>query len=104
MAQPDPKPRKRVVDSKAARRKLESEPGCRTCSNTATDGHHLLLRSQGGDDVEDNIIPLCHQCHMEYHSGNIRLTARARESLYIFERMGTYTGAAYMSRRRVDWS
>lgn len=25
--------------------------------------HHLVSRARGGDDVEDNIVPLCRDCH-----------------------------------------
>jgi HNH endonuclease len=32
--------------------------------------HHIVPRSEGGDDSEDNGIPLCFDCHAEAHSYN----------------------------------
>jgi 5-methylcytosine-specific restriction endonuclease McrA len=29
----------------------------------ATELHHLVPRSRGGDDVADNLVPLCADCH-----------------------------------------
>ena len=31
--------------------------------------HHQQFRSQGGPDVPDNLIVLCHRCHRTRHSG-----------------------------------
>src|SRR5439155_25945830 len=44
---------------------------CRVCRDADSNGsvhssiqfHHLVPRSQGGDDVADNIVPLCQDCH-----------------------------------------
>src|SRR5689334_6065332 len=30
--------------------------------------HHIIPRSQGGDDSEENGIPLCLDCHAEVHT------------------------------------
>ncbi len=30
--------------------------------------HHLRLRSQSGDDKEENLITLCAECHARIHS------------------------------------
>jgi len=30
--------------------------------------HHVVLRSQGGDDVRANILALCNECHSGYHT------------------------------------
>ncbi len=29
--------------------------------------HHLIRRSQAGDDAEENLIALCHSCHRKAH-------------------------------------
>ena len=48
---------------------------CRVCVRPLANGgtpsyaphhvefHHLVPRVHGGDDLEDNIVPLCHGCH-----------------------------------------
>lgn len=103
MAQPDPKPRKRVTNPKATKLKLQADRKCRSCEQPATDGHHVLLRSQGGDDVPDNIMPLCHACHMAWHAGNIStLRIRTSELYYVFSRLGKVAGADYVKRRRYE--
>lgn len=56
----DPRPEPRVVDPDAGTKKILSEERCRACG-----GHlflnraHLVARGQRGDDVDDNIVPLC---------------------------------------------
>jgi 5-methylcytosine-specific restriction endonuclease McrA len=101
---PDQKPRKRTVNAAAVRSKMADDPLCRVCSGKATDAHHILLRSQGGDDVEENIMPLCHDCHMSYHAGQVNLWIRPRELLYVIDRLGRDKGVEYLKRRRVEWS
>lgn len=32
--------------------------------------HHIIRRSQGGTDDPDNLVPLCHACHMGHHDGS----------------------------------
>lgn len=97
----DPKPEKRIKDYQASSRKLMSDPRCRACEEKpATDGHHILLRSQGGDDVPDNIMPLCHQCHMDWHAGNLsNLTVKGQESIYVMGKLGRVAGMDYLKRR-----
>ena len=65
----DPKPRKRVTDTKAGRMKILQERVCRVCSSDdyAVGRHHLVSRAQGGDDHEDNLVPLCAVCHDTLH-------------------------------------
>jgi hypothetical protein len=44
---------------------------CRVCCDPGRNGsafgliqlHHLVSRQDGGDDVADNIVPLCPKCH-----------------------------------------
>lgn len=44
---------------------------CRVCRDAASNGsvhsriqfHHLVSREDHGDDVADNIVPLCEDCH-----------------------------------------
>ena len=63
----DFKPAKRIHDPKAGVEKVKAEGKCRSCglvSKWVKDGGvlnraHLLNRSQGGDDVDACIVPLC---------------------------------------------
>lgn len=44
---------------------------CRACCDPGTNGrlygritlHHVIPRGRGGDDLEDNLVPLCLDCH-----------------------------------------
>jgi len=91
----------RKLDTGARDRKLAADPTCRATGNRATDGHHILLRSQGGDDVEDNILPLSDKPHRQYHAEGvlpgIRLTDA--EYAYLVGRLGEAAAADYIERK-----
>ena len=47
---------------------------CRACGKSAKDGarlevHHIRRRADGGSDTPDNVVTLCHECHVAYHQG-----------------------------------
>ena len=43
------------------------------CGRTGKiDMHHIIRRSQGGSDDPENLVPLCHACHMGHHDGSGR--------------------------------
>lgn len=48
---------------------------CQYCKGKHKDSklevHHIIYRSQGGSDEQDNLITLCHTCHKDLHSGKI---------------------------------
>lgn len=77
---PIPKPRKRIRATAAEWAAIaEAKQGpCRICRRIESNGsvhsrielHHLIRRSQGGDDVAENIVPLCGECHTKLHAGN----------------------------------
>jgi len=46
-------------------------PECRSPRHLAA--HHIVPRSRGGPDTEDNLITLCARCHSELHARRIRL-------------------------------
>lgn len=51
---------------------------CRACGKAdLLEAHHIVYRSQGGEDTLDNLILLCKLHHMEAHAGNI-----SREELH----------------------
>jgi 5-methylcytosine-specific restriction endonuclease McrA len=79
---PDPKSRTLARGERRYRRKVASPKQwqaiiaaktgpCRVCARPTSNGfdfgkvefHHLIARAQGGDDVEDNIVPLHSGCH-----------------------------------------
>jgi len=100
---PDPKPERRIVDQFAGNDKLRAEGRCRICGAPATGPlgltrHHLVPRSQQGDDVDDNIVPLCGDgtrgCHaeVEFRTAGYRARLRAKltpdELAYIIDKKG----------------
>ena len=48
---------------------------CQYCKGKHKDSklevHHIIFRSQGGSDEENNLITLCHTCHKALHDGKI---------------------------------
>jgi 5-methylcytosine-specific restriction endonuclease McrA len=70
----DPRPSPRVRDPDALRTfrlRNYGEP-CELCELRAgTHAHHKIFRSQGGDDVEENLMWLCLSCHDDIHSGRV---------------------------------
>src|SRR5690349_10190101 len=98
--------RRKVASPKQWQAIWEAKRGpCRACSfraPAAIDPHHLVLREHGGDDVPDNIVPVCRRCHEALHN---RAPAIARllltrlsdaEYAYMVERGGEdYAERAY---------
>lgn len=82
-----PKPQKRYRASvhEWTNLRFQKVDGCRNCGSWLTiDLHHLVPRSLGGPDVAENLIPLCHPCHMVYEdraTGWLHVAHRIRESL-----------------------
>lgn len=81
--EPDPKPAKRVRDSKARERAKLLRPWCEACGlglgelgaqGLGLDAHHVLFRGQGGDDVQGNLFNLCGSgttgCHGLVHAAH----------------------------------
>lgn len=80
---PQPKHGRRIVDAAALVRKLARDGyECRvtglTDEGNIIDPHHLVPRSQGGDDVEANIVPLNRRVHDALHHSNGDTRRRAR--------------------------
>ena len=42
---------------------------CEACGKKATDIHHLVPRSLGGQDTIINLCALCRSCHNRVHDG-----------------------------------
>lgn len=54
---------------------------CQICGkkHTRLEVHHIVFRSQGGTDDENNLITLCEDCHAGIHSGKIVLNRKPRK-------------------------
>jgi 5-methylcytosine-specific restriction endonuclease McrA len=75
---------------------------CRVCCDPISNGHgfpvvefhHLVSRAQGGDDVADNVIPLCNPCHEQVTRRNpvdlgcIRVSMTDGEYAYVVGKLG----------------
>lgn len=55
---------------------------CQHCKGKSKDPklhvHHIVFRSQGGSDNENNLITLCETCHKKLHNGEIELKLRGK--------------------------
>ena len=63
---------RRKVVSRASWERLRDEKGsaCRICGQTnpaVLHLHHLVHRDDRGDDIADNLAPLCADCHRGVH-------------------------------------
>ena len=44
---------------------------CRICKRrSGLHCHHVIFRSQGGDDIRQNLLTVCHHCHDSIHKPN----------------------------------
>jgi 5-methylcytosine-specific restriction endonuclease McrA len=47
---------------------------CRHCNSSfMLTPHHIIHRSQGGQDDLDNLVTLCVICHNAHHDGKLRV-------------------------------
>lgn len=96
----DPRPTKRHKASAAEWkliRRIKGADSCRICgSDTFGELHHIVPKSQRGDDTADNLVALCSLCHglieARDDTASLRLGLKLREA----ER-------AYVRRRKGDW-
>lgn len=64
-----PKPEKRIRNRALLKAMREEIPYCERCGAPGHGGlHHIKYRSQGGDDIKENLIRLCAQCHTDIHN------------------------------------
>lgn len=54
---------------------------CQLCGkkHTLLEVHHIIWRSRGGSDNEDNLITLCHDCHSKIHEGLLTIDKKPRK-------------------------
>ena len=77
-----PKPPKRVKDKKAL--KQATLPYCELCRSwqNIDPPHHIIFKSQGGDDTPENLISLCRDCHDDAHGKGKSKTTTPKEVFY----------------------
>lgn len=72
--------RRKVASAKQWQAIIAAKLGpCRCCGSAATNGklygrielHHVVPRDRHGDDLADNIVPLCPDCHAAITAGNM---------------------------------
>ncbi len=61
----------RIADPRVVARVRARDPYCQVCGRPRTDVHHIKTRGSGGDDVEENLIGLCRECHSKAHNGEV---------------------------------
>ena len=71
---------------------------CRVCGSTPRkdpnvklEVHHIIRRADGGTDVPDNVVTLCHDCHEAHHKGERKLK---------FKKPPHHKGEAHMNAMR----
>lgn len=67
----NPVPKKSRIKNKKL---IESKKhNCEYCGkkNCYTNTHHIKSKGAGGDDIADNLIELCSNCHRKVHDGLI---------------------------------
>lgn len=54
---------------------------CQYCGkkNTRLEVHHIVYRSQGGTNDENNLITLCEDCHSKVHDGKLAITKKSKK-------------------------
>jgi hypothetical protein len=75
--------------SKTRSRKARDRDLCQCqvpgCSRPATQAHHVMFRSQGGGDEQENLVGLCAFHHLRcIHGGYLRVFGRAPDQLTWF--------------------
>jgi 5-methylcytosine-specific restriction endonuclease McrA len=61
-------------DYTAGRAKCDTEGHCRICGDDNPEAAHIIPRSQVAPphgEHEDNIVPLCRDCHRSYDTGRL---------------------------------
>lgn len=113
LTEPDPKPSARVRDPDLLRRLHFEFEECVLCGRVDFSIHHVLKRSQGGDDVRSNLLALCGHgtagCHGLVEGADRAACAALGRYLdaerpdtiaYLAVRLGGFTAAAAWMQQR----
>lgn len=101
----DPRPERRAKASPAEWKRLREEKlvgrSCRICVALLADSlHHLVPRSQSGDDVADNLVGLCGDGTRGCHG---RVEARDPWACSLLGRRLTAEERAYVTAKKGAW-
>lgn len=113
---PDPKRAPRVRDPELLRRMRYEFEECVLCGSVDFSIHHVLKRSQGGDDVRENLVALCGHgtagCHGRIEAAEkeacaalgVHLSRYRRDTLdYLASRLGGPVAATEWLQQRGLW-
>lgn len=81
-----PKNKRRKLSAKKYRELCEyiadRDPICQICRKRASvDVHHVIKRSQSGDDSKNNLVGLCRHCHSLVEAYKLEIPERVLEML-----------------------
>ena len=67
------KSRMKATPSKRHYGHLVKNGWCACCGmgSLETEWHHIIFRSQGGDESDENMLEVCRDCHAKIHDGRI---------------------------------
>lgn len=67
------KSRMKATPSKRHYGHLVKNGWCACCGmgSLETEWHHIIYRSQGGDESDENMLEVCRSCHEKIHAGKI---------------------------------
>jgi 5-methylcytosine-specific restriction endonuclease McrA len=76
---------KAVAISPETRARVEDRDGgcCIFCGKRGRGEAHLINRSQGGLGVEQNIVTVCRECHMQMDNGQATKLYRDKAEAYL---------------------
>lgn len=95
---PNPRPARRIVNDQAGRSKCGPGAECRLCgARSGLERHHLVPRSQRGDDVDANIVPLCGAFDADCHG---RITRNDPDALALLRGRLWPEEEAYAAHKR----
>lgn len=85
LARMDPRPTKRYKASASEWRSIREAllpANCRVCdTQRASHLHHVASKAQGGDDVRENLLPVCATCHDLIHGRSSWALAQVRDRI-----------------------
>lgn len=77
----NPVPKKKRIVDKELKIKISGKP-CQACRRyPPSDPHHVTTVGAGGDDVPENLIPLCRVCHQEWHKSGPTIMVKKYPSI-----------------------